>query len=142
MHELALSYFASFYRKLWSSVPSQLLILLCFGYLGIYVMYIVAFYSTAVPALCVVSGAILHYFMLATFILMAAEAINLFNKLVLVFTRVEKFVTKAAITAWGRWHMNTALCLVLMFCFSTCGFFSHPQLDTAAACNCIGSLLF
>ncbi len=34
------NYFASFYRKLRSSEPSQLLIILCFGYLGIYVMYI------------------------------------------------------------------------------------------------------
>ncbi len=94
-------------RKLRSSEPSQLLILLCFGYLGIYVMYIVAFYSTAVPALCVVSGALLHYFMLATFIIMAAEAINLFVKLVIVFSKIEKCVTKAAITAWGRLGMPT-----------------------------------
>ncbi len=78
-------------------------------------MYIVAFYSTVIPALCVVSGAILHYFMLATFILMAAEAVNLFNKLVLVFSKVENIVTKAAITAWGRWHKNTVLSFYCLF---------------------------
>ncbi len=84
----------------------------------------VAFYSTAISALCVVSGAILHYFMLATFILMAAEAINLFNKLVLVFSKVENIVTKAAITAWGKCHKKTALSFIV--CFSTCGFFYPP----------------
>lgn len=89
-------------RKLRSSEPSQLLILLCFGYLGIYIMFIISFYATVTPALCVLSGAILHYFMLATFILMAAEAINLFLKLVIVFSTVEFYVAKAAIIAWSK----------------------------------------
>ena len=78
---------------------------MCFGYLGIYVMFIVSFYSTAVPALCVVSGALLHYFMLATFILMAAEATYIFIKLINEVYEVENFVTKAAITAWGTLYV-------------------------------------
>ena len=66
-------------------------------------MYIIAFYSTAISELCVLAGALVQYFMLATFLIMAAEAINLFMKLVLVFAKVERYVVKVTITVWGEY---------------------------------------
>ena len=90
-------------RKLRSSEAGQLLIQLCVGFLGIYVMFIVAFYSTPVTTLCVISGALVQYFILATFLIMAGESINLYMKLVVVLgAKIESYVLKVAIVAWGK----------------------------------------
>jgi len=90
-------------RKLRSSEAGQLLIQLCFGFLGIYVMFIVAFYTTSVTALCVISGALVQYFLLATFLVMAGESINLYMKLVVVLgAKIESYVLKVAIVAWSK----------------------------------------
>ena len=91
-----------FIRSLRASEPSQLLINLCFGYLGIYVMYIISYYSTSIPDLCVAAGALVQYFMLVTFLVMVAEAVNLFMKLVLVFASIQRYVLKVTIVAWSK----------------------------------------
>ena len=65
-------------------------------------MYIVSYYSTSIPGLCVAAGALVQYFMLATFLVMAAEAVNLFMKLVLVFASIRRYVLKVTIVAWSK----------------------------------------
>ena len=56
--------------------------------------------------MCAVAGGLLHYFMLVSFLLMAAEAINLFLKLVIVLgvppILKERYVLKAALIAWSE----------------------------------------
>ena len=54
------------------------------GLLGIYIVYILAFHATAVSGLCVLAGVLVHYFLLATFFSMAADAILIFNKIIFV----------------------------------------------------------
>ena len=66
-------------------------------------MFIVAFYTTTVTALCVISGALVQYFLLATFLIMAGESINLYMKLVVVLgAGIESYALKVAIVAWGK----------------------------------------
>ena len=66
-------------------------------------MFIVSFYSTTVTTLCVISGALVQYFLLATFLIMAGESVNLYLKLVVVLgAKIERYVLKVAIVAWGK----------------------------------------
>ena len=52
---------------------------------------------------CAVSAAVLQYFFLVTFMVMAAEAVNLYMKLVVVLgASIRHFVIKAAIVAWSE----------------------------------------
>ena len=93
-------------RKLRTSEAGQLLLNLCFGLLGVYIMFIVSSVATSPLELCAVAGGLLHYFMLATFFLMGAEAINLYLKLVVVLGIPElfkqRYVLKAALVAWSK----------------------------------------
>ena len=70
-------------------------------------MFIVSFYSTTVTTLCVISGALVQYFLLATFLIMAGESVNLYLKLVVVLgAKIERYVLKVAIVAWGTLYQN------------------------------------
>ena len=95
-------------RKLRTSEAGQLLLNLCFGLLGIYIMFIICLVVAGrdLDELCAVAGGLLHYFLLATFFLMAAEAINLYTKLVVVlgvpFIIKNRYVLKAALISWSK----------------------------------------
>ena len=90
------------HRKLRQSEHGQLLLNLCFGLLGLYLLFIVAIHSTAVTALCMLVSALLQYFFLVSFMAMAVEAIHLYMKLVLVLGSViPHYPLKATITCWG-----------------------------------------
>ena len=96
-------------RKLRTSEAGQLLMHLSFGLLGIYVMFIICFLMAddKVPdALCAIAGGLLHYFLLVTFFLMAAEAINLYTKLVIVLgvpsVIKNRYVLKAGLISWSK----------------------------------------
>lgn len=59
---------------------------------------------TSVPALCGISSALLHYFLLAFFGWTAVEAVWLYLKLVKVFgmqALTSKYTLKAGIPTWG-----------------------------------------
>ena len=89
-------------RKLRSSEHGQLLLNLCFALLGLYLTFIMSIHSPPVPGLCAAVGALLQYFFLVTFMVMVAEAINLYIKLVVVLgTTIHQYVLKATITCWG-----------------------------------------
>ena len=111
-----------FCRKLRSSEPSQLLINLCFGFLGIYIAYIIALHATAVSGLCVLAGVLVHYFLLATFFIMAADAILIVNKLIFVFFKIRRYVAIASIISWCKFVLVlycSTLCSVICIGFNT-----------------------
>ena len=69
-------------------------------------MFIVAFYSTTVTILCVISGALVQYFLLATF---------LYLKLVVVLgARIESYALKVAIVAWGTLQEFSSIWIYLV----------------------------
>ena len=89
-------------RKLRTSDHGQLLLNLCFALMGLYINFIIALHSPKVPGLCAVVGAVLQYFFLVTFMVMAAEAINLYMNLVIVLGgKIQHFVLKATVLSWG-----------------------------------------
>ena len=91
------------YRKLCTSDHGQLLLNLCFALIGLYVTFIFAVHSRDVPGLCAVTGAVLQYFFLVTFMVMVAEAINLYMNLVIILGRkINHFALKAIILSWSE----------------------------------------
>ena len=91
------------HRELHTSEHGQLLVNLCFALMGLYITFIFAIHSRTVTGLCAVSAAVLQYFFLVTFLLMAAEAINLYMKLVILGANIPHFVLKATITSWCKY---------------------------------------
>ena len=90
-------------RKLRLSDHGQLLLNLCFALLGLYFFFILAIHSTVVTELCMLVAALLQYFFLVSFMAMAAEAINLYMKLVVVLgSKISYYALKAAIVCWGE----------------------------------------
>ena len=78
--------------------------LLRFALLDLYLTFIMAIHSPPVPGLCAAVGALLQYFFLVTFMVMAAEAVHLYIKLVVVLgMRIYNFVLKATIISWGEY---------------------------------------
>ena len=81
----------------------RLLMNLCFALLGVYVTFIFALQGAAVPGLCSAFAALLHYFLLVTFIAMAVEALNLYIKLVIVLGGgIRHYVWKAVMVSWSE----------------------------------------
>ena len=82
--------------------------------------------------LCAVVSIVLQYFMLVVFMVMAAEAINLYLKLVVVLGHtISHYVFKATIVCWGKenaillFFPNCAISSILvvpvfvvLFCFA------------------------
>jgi hypothetical protein len=100
-------------KKLRKSDHGQLLLNLCFSLLGIYIFYILGVHTTSVGPLCAIVGALLQYFMLVTFFSMAAEAINLYMKLVVVLGKgIRRYVLKVILVSW------VVPIFIVVFCFA------------------------
>ncbi|KAI8494540.1 hypothetical protein Bbelb_277660 [Branchiostoma belcheri] len=83
---------------------SQLLILinLCVALLATLIIFLAGINRTASPIGCKVVAALLHYFLLASLMWMAVEAVNVYRAVVHVFDYVSgNFIIKAGAVAWG-----------------------------------------
>ena len=56
------------------------------------------------PEFCSMHTILVVYFGTVLMFLFAAEAIHLFLKIVLVFSEIDHYVTKATLTAWSKKH--------------------------------------
>ena len=129
------------FRNLRKTVHSKLLINLCFALVGLYVTFIISTVSTGVPVLCGVVSALMHYFFLAVFFWMAAEAIHLHRKLVSVSKPdISRYVLIAMAVCWGRLihlkrqhsisnnsQLGIAINFLCIFPFSLLQLFLHSQ---------------
>ena len=76
-------------------------------------MFIVSLHATVNKYACAVAGGLLHFFLLASFFLMAAEAVNLYMKLVVVigiphFIK-NRYILKAMLVSWGEFNEDFIL---------------------------------
>ena len=55
------------------------------------------------------------YFATVLMLLFAAEAVNLFVRIVLVFSEIDHYVTKATIIAWSKELSCALLLLIIIF---------------------------
>ena len=90
-------------RPLRRSEHGQVLINMSSALLCLYMVFLMAAYTTSVPALCGISAALVHYFMLVYFMWTAAEAVFLYMKLVKVLgSKVTWFPLKAGLVSWCK----------------------------------------
>ena len=54
------------------------------------------------PAVCTLDAILIIYFGTVLMLLFAAEAVNLFVGIVLVFTKINYYVIKATLVAWSK----------------------------------------
>ncbi|XP_019646073.1 PREDICTED: adhesion G protein-coupled receptor L3-like [Branchiostoma belcheri] len=83
---------------------NQLLVLinLCVALLATLIIFLAGINRTASPIGCMVVAALLHYFLLASLMWMAVEAVNIYRAVVHVFDHVSgNFIIKAGAVAWG-----------------------------------------
>ena len=67
------------------------------------IIFVVGINRTENRAGCITVGVLLHYLILVTWMWMAAEAVLLFQKLVIVFIRVSvKYLLIVSIICWGK----------------------------------------
>ena len=69
-------------RKLRSVELNQVLVNLCLSLTGLYITFIISTFGEVkrIHPLCAAVGALLHYFFLSTFLLMAVDAVLIFKK--------------------------------------------------------------
>ncbi|XP_067947583.1 adhesion G-protein coupled receptor G4-like [Watersipora subatra] len=89
-----------YHRKLRKDNPSKILLNLCsaLGLLNLLFLSLTQF-GDSIP--CAVTGALLHYALLASFAWMAIEAFYMYIALVLVFSYIKRFILKVMLVGWG-----------------------------------------
>ena len=107
-------------RNLRKALHVKLLLNLCAALFGLYVTFIISTVSMSVPVLCGVVSALMHYFFLAVFFWMGAEAIHLHRKLVSVFKPdIKSYILIAMAICWGMSiPLNT--CFDIAIILSSC----------------------
>ena len=55
-----------------------------------------------IPVLCLLTETAIAYTVLVLMFLMAAEAVNAFVRIVLVFKTIDNYIVKASIVSWSR----------------------------------------
>ncbi|XP_036369832.1 adhesion G-protein coupled receptor G6-like [Octopus sinensis] len=91
-------------KTLWKVMASKILVNLCISLAATYLTFLAGFqaYSTEITAVCKAVAALLHYFLLTSFIWMAVEALHIFLGVVVVFNIYQSsFIKKCSILAWG-----------------------------------------
>ena len=92
-------------RKLRTSIHGQILVNMSIALLSLYIFFLIGGHVTSIPALCGISSALLHYFLLVFFAWTAVEAVWLYLNLVKVFgirSFTTKFTLKSGLPAWCK----------------------------------------
>ena len=91
------------HRKLRERDHSKLRIQLSIALICLLVVFAAGVNRTEIEPVCVTVGAVLHYFLLVTWMWMGAESLLLFQKLVIVFVNTSKqYLITLSIICWGK----------------------------------------
>lgn len=101
-------------KKLRSSQPKQIIIMLCSSLLGLYLSFVIGIDRTEHPTVCVTFGGLIHFFCLSTVAWMSVEATQLYLLLVkVVNAHVRHFMMKASVIAWGIPFVVVVVCVAV-----------------------------
>ena len=93
-------------RKRRSKLFRKILILLCTSLMLLLIVFLTGIEKSSSTISCQTVAALLHYFILTTFLWMGAKAVNLYQMFVQIYqsqTRSHKrFLIQASIIAWGK----------------------------------------
>ena len=80
---------------------------LCIAIFCMLLVFVIGIDRTSVYGGCVAVSALIHYFTLAAFMWMGAEAVLMFQKLVIVFVRITtKYIFAVSVICWGKHYSN------------------------------------
>ena len=91
-------------RKLRSVELNQVLVNLCLSLTGLYITFIISALDEVkrIHPLCAAVGALLHYFFLSTFLLMAVDAVLIFKKFAFPMKRdFPNYVATGGAISWS-----------------------------------------
>ncbi|XP_073497379.1 adhesion G-protein coupled receptor G4 [Phyllobates terribilis] len=92
------------FKQLRRDYPSKILMNLSFSLLMLNLLFLVDDWlsSFRIPGLCILVGALLHYFLLTSFTWMGLEAVHMYFAFVKVFNSyIHKYILKLCIAGWG-----------------------------------------
>ncbi|KAJ8036430.1 Adhesion G-protein coupled receptor G6 [Holothuria leucospilota] len=97
-------------KKLRTSRPQQIVLNICFALLGLYLSFLAGIDQTHNHIPCVIFGALIHYFTLATVTWMSVEAVNMYLLFVKIFNaQINYFMIKASVIGWGVYLLSLSL---------------------------------
>lgn len=98
-------FFTFFLRKFREGNAQKTLFQISVAQLISWLLFLVGVEQTQNPFVCVAVAAVLHYFLLATFMWMLMEAVLQYHAFVKVFgTHISYFMLKASLIAWGKFR--------------------------------------
>ena len=90
-------------RKLRAREASKFHIQLCLSLIFMLIVFVAGIDRVSVRAGCITAGVLIHYFALVSWMWMGAEALLMFQKLVIVFTdNTWKYLTAVSILCWSK----------------------------------------
>jgi len=92
------------YRKLRERDATKYHIQLCIALFCMLIVFVCGIDRTSVYGGCVTVSALIHYFTLVAVMWMGAEAVLMFQKLVIVFVRITtKFIIAVSLVCWCKY---------------------------------------
>ena len=92
------------YRKLRERDATKYHIQLCIALFCMLIVFVCGIDRTSVYGGCVAVSALIHYFTLVAVMWMGAEAVLMFQKLVIVFVRITtKFIIAVSLVCWCKY---------------------------------------
>ncbi|CAI9743539.1 adhesion G-protein coupled receptor G2-like [Octopus vulgaris] len=93
----------AYFKNLWKLMASKVLVNLCVSLAATCFIFLVGFqeYSTKIAAVCKAVAALLHYFLLTSFLWMAVEGVHIYRGLFVFKPIRSSFIKKSSILVWG-----------------------------------------
>ena len=101
----------TFYRELRKRDVSKFHIQLCIALLCMLLVFVSGIDQTQIYGGCVTVSALLHYFTLVIWMWMGAEAVFMFQKLVIVFSQTTtRYIIAVSLVCWRKFHRSWVYC--------------------------------
>ena len=123
-HHRSIQLFINIFRKLRKRDASKFHVQLCLSLLGMLLVFVVGIDRTGVLAGCVTVSVLIHYFTLVAVMWMAAEAVLMFQKLVIVFIQITtRYIIIVSLVCWREYLKDTKNCSFVCYAMSFIHFF-------------------
>ena len=97
------------YRKLRERDSTRFHIQLCIALFCMLIIFVSGINQTSVYGGCVFVSVLIHYFTLVAMMWMGAEAVLMFQKLVIVFTRITtRYIIAVSLVCWCKWNITVS----------------------------------
>ena len=97
------TFLSNIYRKFRKRDVSKFHVQLCLSLIFMLIVFVAGIDRVSVRAGCITAGVLIHYFALVSWMWMGAEAVLMFQKLVIVFSTITwKYILIVSLVCWGN----------------------------------------